>query len=87
MVLSDLQGKSHVRQRSISADLIYSLLFVFNGTHYLATLGLGYFSSRKSKGPPTAKSRYTPSQVALYSLEIASFLAMAREAGAPLAKG
>ena len=29
MVLPDLQGKGLVRQRSISGDLIYSLLFVF----------------------------------------------------------
>jgi hypothetical protein len=41
VVLPDLQGKGHVRQRSISADLMLSVVvYFFIGTHYLAPLGL-----------------------------------------------
>jgi len=46
-----------VRQRSISDDLIYSLVVGFFGAHYLATLGLGYFVSRQSNSPPAAIER------------------------------
>jgi hypothetical protein len=38
VILPDLQGKGHVRQRSISADLIIHLLFVFIGVHEITTL-------------------------------------------------
>jgi len=46
VVLTALQGKGLVRKEAF-ADLIYSLLFVFTGAHYLASLGLGYFVSRQ----------------------------------------
>ena len=40
MVLPALQGKGHVRQRSLSADLMLFVVVCFIGTHYLASLGL-----------------------------------------------
>jgi hypothetical protein len=44
VVLSDLQGKSLVRQRSISGDsLLFVVVCFFIGTHYLAPLGLVTF--------------------------------------------
>jgi len=48
VVLPDLQGSGSVRQRSISGDkLLFVVVCFFIGTHYLATLGLGYFVATK----------------------------------------
>jgi len=42
----------------------------------LVTAFLVTFVATKVTGPPAAKSGYTPSKAALYSIEIASVLAM-----------
>jgi hypothetical protein len=56
-VLADLQRKGSVRQRSLSAELIIHLLFVFNGVHEIATLSfLLLFDQAKSKRSPAAMS-------------------------------
>ena len=51
----------------------------------LLTAFLVTFVATKVTGPPAAKSGSTPSQAALYSIEIASFLAMTRVPGLLLA--
>lgn len=48
LVLTDLQGKGFVWQRSISADSLYSLVVLFSiGVHEVAALSIGYFCGHK----------------------------------------
>jgi hypothetical protein len=65
-------------QRSISAESVIRLLLIFIGAHYRATLGLGYICGDKSNWPSRGQERVYDMPSPLYSLEIASFLAMTR---------
>jgi hypothetical protein len=61
-----------VRQRSISAESLFGYFVATNGEAILSTLKK-QTTTKNVTGPPAAKSGYTPSKAALYSLGLPRF--------------